>query len=175
MIEVPLQLGADTKLRTKESLIRCRWLNNSIMLKSSKRWGARVLQNQPVHRGDCSMVLRRVWLSSILICAPILAGTVDFAHDVRPIFQKHCVACHGPTLQMGDLRLDRRESMLRSVIVPGKSRESKLLARVAPDGPEGFRMPLTGTPLDDGELKLSTYVATFVGASPGRSNCRLTR
>ena len=32
---------------------------------------------------------------------------VDFGRDVRPIFAKHCVSCHGPDKQKNGLRLDR--------------------------------------------------------------------
>src|SRR5271163_2607273 len=35
---------------------------------------------------------------------------VDFARDIRPIFQERCYSCHGPSQEMAGLRLDRRSS-----------------------------------------------------------------
>src|SRR5687768_5512939 len=54
---------------------------------------------------------------------PAMAA-VDFARDVRPIFDRHCVRCHGPEKQKSDYRLDRAESALRGgsiggAVVPG--------------------------------------------------------
>ena len=40
---------------------------------------------------------------------PVSAAThnkIDFARDVRPILQDHCLSCHGPGEQMAGLRLD---------------------------------------------------------------------
>ncbi len=33
---------------------------------------------------------------------------IDFDRDVKPIFAKHCVSCHGPEKQKNGLRLDRK-------------------------------------------------------------------
>jgi mono/diheme cytochrome c family protein len=61
------------------------------------------------------------------------ADTVDFTRDVLPVFQKHCLSCHGPTKQKGGLRLDVKAAALRGGtihgpdIVPGKSDESPLV------------------------------------------------
>ena len=55
------------------------------------------------------------WLALAQISAPVKAdppqpsaGPIDFARDVRPIFQSRCLGCHGPGKQKGGLRLDRR-------------------------------------------------------------------
>ena len=52
------------------------------------------------------------------------AKPIEFARDVKPIFTKHCITCHGPDKQKNGLRLDRRVDALRGgdggrVIVPG--------------------------------------------------------
>ena len=67
---------------------------------------------------------------------PAAAHPVDFARDIRPLFEKNCVKCHGPEKQKGDLRLDGRAAALRgtpdgAVILPGKGAESRLVAAVA--------------------------------------------
>jgi hypothetical protein len=43
-----------------------------------------------------------------LAATPVLA--VDFARDVRPIFEKHCYECHGAEKQKNDYRLDIKAS-----------------------------------------------------------------
>ena len=32
---------------------------------------------------------------------------VDFAKDIKPLLLKHCISCHGPKKEKGDLRLDQ--------------------------------------------------------------------
>ena len=36
-----------------------------------------------------------------------------FERTIRPILIKHCIKCHGPQRQEGDLRLDSREQLLK--------------------------------------------------------------
>ena len=62
-------------------------------------------------------------------------GQVDYAREVRPIFQKACYSCHGAEKQKGELRLDVKMLALKGgesgrAIVPGKSRESLLIKLV---------------------------------------------
>jgi ankyrin repeat protein len=90
---------------------------------------------------------------SLLTLLPMVAGfaaevpKIDFARDIRPIFQEHCYECHGPSQQMRGLRLDRRSSafQLRGGIVigPGNSMGSRLFLRVSGTS-VGTRMPPTG-------------------------------
>ena len=61
---------------------------------------------------------------------------VDFARQVAPIFEQRCLACHGPALQQGGLRLDDGQAALKGaysgpVIVPGKRSASRLYRLVA--------------------------------------------
>jgi cytochrome c553 len=63
---------------------------------------------------------------------PAVPRRVDFDKDVRPILAASCYSCHGDKKQKGDLRLDRKASVLNSgVIKPGKSSDSDLIQRVA--------------------------------------------
>lgn len=85
--------------------------------------------------------------------APVEARTIDFATRIRPLFEGHCIECHGDRRAKGRLRLDAREHVLgplarRTVVVPGEPAQSELLRRVAlpagdPDAmpPEGERLP----------------------------------
>ncbi|MCC7376515.1 MAG: c-type cytochrome [Verrucomicrobiales bacterium] len=79
---------------------------------------------------------------------------VTFASDIKPIFEKSCVKCHGPEKQKGKLRLDTLEATLKgsedgAILTKGKSVESPLVhsvARLVEDDampPEGKGDPLT--------------------------------
>ncbi len=53
---------------------------------------------------------------------------VDFAHDVVPILQKHCIACHGGREAKGSFSMNHRELLVDSGhVVSGKPDESHLL------------------------------------------------
>jgi ankyrin repeat protein len=75
---------------------------------------------------------------------------VDFARHVQPLFRTYCYGCHGPSLQSGGFRLDRRrDSMPNRVgangarVVPGNSATSRVYLRVA-GSQAGLQMPPTG-------------------------------
>ncbi len=82
---------------------------------------------------------------------------VDFNRDIKPIFEQHCLGCHGKTQQQSGLRLDKRQNALRggdygAVIMPGDSASSKLILRVA-GSDAGLQMPPTG-PLETSDIGL---------------------
>jgi hypothetical protein len=69
---------------------------------------------------------------------------VDFARDVLPILSDKCFQCHGPDekSRKADLRLDIKEEALKPpVVVPGKSAESELVKRLAPEDPDELMPP----------------------------------
>ncbi|HVJ80487.1 MAG TPA: ankyrin repeat domain-containing protein [Planctomycetia bacterium] len=75
------------------------------------------------------------------------AAKVDFGRDIQPLFQAHCVECHGPKQQKNGFRLDRRRDAMRGgtavMIGPGASAASKLYLRLVGDR-YGRQMPLDG-------------------------------
>jgi ankyrin repeat protein len=76
---------------------------------------------------------------------PVSDGKIDFQRDVAPILARHCIDCHGPDLQMAELRLDQRKLALadgdaRGLIQTGKSGESLLIQRLT-DRKLGILMP----------------------------------
>ncbi|MEO6235878.1 MAG: ankyrin repeat domain-containing protein [Vicinamibacterales bacterium] len=76
--------------------------------------------------------------------------TIDFVRDVQPIFEAHCVECHGPDKQMNGFRLDRRRDAMRGgtahVIAAGSAAASRLYLRLVGET-YGRRMPLDADPL----------------------------
>ena len=48
-----------------------------------------------------------------LLMASTSFAAVDFETQIKPIFDEHCIKCHGPEKQKSDLRLDSRASILK--------------------------------------------------------------
>ena len=83
---------------------------------------------------------------------------ITFAHDIAPIFQKNCIACHGSEKPQGGLRLDSEAATLKGgesgkVIIPGDSEKSPLVKRLLGVGEEA-RMPMGADPLPASQIKL---------------------
>ena|SRR2546423_9952202 len=77
---------------------------------------------------------------------PAARQGVTYAADIKPIFEKSCIKCHGPEKQKAKLRLDSLEGTMKGgedgkVVVPGKSAESMLVHNVAHIGDEDLWMP----------------------------------
>ena len=113
--------------------------------------------------------LARAWIVAALLLAahssfaaavdvnklpPPAAVQVDFARDIKPIFEASCINCHGPGKPKSQFRLDSRAAALKGGengvdILPGDSAKSPLIhyvARIAEDiemPPEGKGEPLT--------------------------------
>lgn len=71
---------------------------------------------------------------------------VTYAADIKPIFEKSCVKCHGADKQKGKLRLDSLEAILKGgedgkVVKAGSSADSMLVQNVAHVGEEDMWMP----------------------------------
>lgn len=79
-------------------------------------------------------------------------SNVRYGRDIRPILADRCFTCHGPDRngQENELRLDLRERAVESAIVPGKSSESELIARILSDDTD-LQMP----PPDSGKKAIS--------------------
>lgn len=97
------------------------------------------------------------WRCYVAMALPGAAGAIDFTRDVQPLFQRHCVECHGPEKQEGGYRLDVKRVALEGGdshapnIVPGKSGESPLI-RFVTGLDEEMRMPSEGKPLVPEEI-----------------------
>ena len=60
---------------------------------------------------------------------------IDFANEIKPIFESSCINCHGRGRDKGSFKLDTRQTLLQggdsgAAIVPGKSADSLLVELV---------------------------------------------
>ncbi len=105
-----------------------------------------------------------LWVTALCLAASSLpcwsAETpVQFNEQIRPLLNAHCVKCHGGVKEAGNLNLLFRDSALKGgksglpTIVPGKPRESELIARLTTTN-EDDRMPQKAAPLKPGEIEL---------------------
>ncbi|WP_050030363.1 DUF1553 domain-containing protein [Verrucomicrobium sp. BvORR034] len=100
-----------------------------------------------------------VWVGNTATPALFAEAPVDFATQIQPLLQQHCLDCHGPEKQRGGLRLDGRDSALRggdehgAAILPGKGQESPLYHLASGKDPD-LKMPPKGPALSATELAL---------------------
>ena len=86
-----------------------------------------------------------------------------FESKVRPVLATHCLGCHGPEKQKGNLRLDSSDAMRTGgdggpAVAPGDPEQSPLIEAIRYDGPT--QMPPKGK-LDDAEIAaLTEWVKT---------------
>ena len=94
-------------------------------------------------------IIMRYWLGfSVLFTSLVLQAQekkipdglerrIEFAQDVFPIFERHCIECHGEETQESGLRVDQKASLLRGgdlgepAIIKGKGADSFLVQIVA--------------------------------------------
>ncbi|MEX2168364.1 MAG: DUF1553 domain-containing protein [Pirellulales bacterium] len=103
-----------------------------------------------------------------LILAPFTRcwadAPVDYAHDIKPVLERRCFACHGALKQESSLRLDTGASIRTGgdggpAIVPGDMSASALVQRIA-SSDDSERMPPEGAPLSAEEIrKISDWIA----------------
>jgi mono/diheme cytochrome c family protein len=123
-----------------------------------------------------SAVARGVQLALVL-ALPVgsaWAQPAFYTARVAPIFEQHCVICHGPEKKKAGLRLDSFEALMRGaesgqVIKPGDLKESELYRRVSLPPTDEDVMPSDGKPtLSKDEIKIiELWIAS--GASATKS------
>ncbi len=80
-------------------------------------------------------------------------ATIDFANDIKPIFEARCVRCHGPAEQEGDFRIDDPDQV-SNYLDPGQSKYSDLFDYVSSDDDEVMMPPPDeGGPLPGDEIE----------------------
>lgn len=89
-----------------------------------------------------AMVCQIVILTPAMGDEPIAAAeAVDFAHEILPILQQHCVECHGGREAKGGFSINTRELLVDSGYVEvGEPEASYLVELIAADDPD-VQMP----------------------------------
>lgn len=108
----------------------------------------------------------RVRLSAFLftIILGCEAKAVDFIKDIEPIFQAHCIDCHGPDEQESQFRLDRLAALISGgnsgepAVVPGKPGESFLLKLILHEE-SGMEMPPDDSLSDSEIASIKAWIA----------------
>ena len=86
---------------------------------------------------------------------------VDFTADVKPIFNKNCISCHGGVKQKGGFSVLFREEALaktesgKPAIIPGNASNSEMIRRLTLKDPEE-RMPYKHDALPQTEIDILT-------------------
>jgi mono/diheme cytochrome c family protein len=83
------------------------------------------------------------------MAAETAPAPIDFARDIRPLFAKHCHACHGPKEEEGGLRLDLRSRAMEGgasgpPLVKGRAADSLLYQFVTGKNEDKILMPPKG-------------------------------
>lgn len=88
-----------------------------------------------------------------LVSAPGKPDAVDFVRDIKPILEKHCLECHGPTKEE-DFRIDDREAAF-DYVIPGEADSSQMYAvLISEDDEERMPPPEEGDPLEGKQIQL---------------------
>lgn len=102
-----------------------------------------------------------LWLCIFFFCSclPQEDNSISYNADIRPIFNKKCLACHGGVKQSGGFSLlFEKEAFAETqsghqAIVRGNAKKSELIKRLRHEDLE-LRMPLDGEPLAENEITL---------------------
>ena len=104
------------------------------------------------------------WLAAGLAGATFLTtlrAAPSFVPDIRPIFEAHCVKCHGPEKQKSGYRLDVKSIAFTGGegsapnILPGNGATSPLVKYIRGEV-EDMKMPPEGEPLSPAEIATVT-------------------
>ena len=111
-----------------------------------------------ISRAIVGSILVTLTLSAIESSRIARAEGVDYEHDIKPLLNARCYACHGALKQEAGLRLDtgisiRRGGAAGAAVEVGLPDESLLLQRVLADE-SAERMPPEGEPISVAQIEL---------------------
>jgi hypothetical protein len=101
-----------------------------------------------------------IWSAPSRSAEETLPEQIDFNRDVRPIFNSHCLACHGGVKQSAELSFIYRDKALAGgesgepAIVPGDPETSYAFARVTSTDDDRMPPPEHGPPLPAREVEI---------------------
>ena len=112
--------------------------------------------------GACAALYAYITPQEAAQLPPPANHRIDFAKEIKPIFEGSCIECHGRGKSEGGFKIDTRETLLKggdsglAIIVGktgGKSAESLLIERVQSSDPD-VRMPKKGSHLTPEQIGL---------------------
>jgi len=123
-------------------------------------FGASFLRGTTYPREIMSCIRNIAALSAAgFLSAAANADEIRFNRDIRPIFTKHCTACHGGVKEAGGISFIFRDRLLvegesgNQAVVPGKPDLSEMIRRVKSKDPDEIMpQPKHGPPLSSDEI-----------------------
>src|SRR5437899_387663 len=117
-------------------------------------------------------------LMLLLLNAPLssasaaAAAAPSYSRQIQPLFQRHCMPCHDAATRTSGLSLESYAALMRggkggAVIVPGHSRESRLVGMI--EGRLSPKMPPAGSGLSAAEIAtIKAWIDAGASAGAGR-------
>jgi mono/diheme cytochrome c family protein len=96
----------------------------------------------------------------LVTLTPTAQAAVDFQKEILPIFEAHCIGCHGAEKAMGKLKLDSADGIKAKLaddadlLVAGEPEKSELYERLVLPAENKKRMPKGADPLDQKSIDL---------------------
>lgn len=107
-----------------------------------------------------SIILITFTIITLTQCS-LVSDKVDYSTQVKPILNRHCLACHGGVKKQGNFSLLFRDEALakcksgKYAIIPGNATESEMIKRINHKDPDE-RMPHKKDPLTKDEINILT-------------------
>jgi len=96
-----------------------------------------------------------ICLLGFMAAQPLAAEPVNFAKQIAPILQNHCLRCHKPGNAKGDLNLTTRTALIDGgYLLPKQPEESYLLEVITSQNSNPPAMPKAGQPLSKTQVQL---------------------
>lgn len=111
--------------------------------------------NKAPHMRSNTFAVASIFLATLALSASrsLAEPNMEFARDVAPIFERHCIRCHQPGNAESLLSLaTSNEITERGYLVPGDPQGSYLLEVVTSAAGEPPLMPKEGPPLSENEI-----------------------
>jgi mono/diheme cytochrome c family protein len=108
--------------------------------------------------GGCAALYAFITPQQAAQAPPAARQRIDFAKEIKPIFEGSCIECHGRGKSEGGFKIDSRETLLKGgdsgpAVIVGKSADSLLIELVQSSDPES-RMPKKGSHLTPQQIGL---------------------
>ncbi|MDB4338555.1 DUF1549 domain-containing protein [Rubripirellula sp.] len=124
-------------------------------LNSSNSPNRNLLWNSKKQEISASVIIKVLIVFWVITDGFVIAGEIDFSHDIVPILKKHCVECHGGIEAKGGFSINSRNQVLDSGFVEaGDINGSVLLQLVSSDDPDQQMPPTERARVSNSEFDL---------------------